>query len=279
MKRACVIGWPISHSRSPLIHGYWIAKHGLDASYDRVPVEPGNLEAFLATLQEQGYAGCNVTIPHKERAFQLISGTDAAAKRIGAVNTVYIRDGQLRATTTDGLGFLDSLAEAAPSLDLKNKRAVILGAGGAALSIAGALIDNGIGEIALINRTIERAEAVRRTLGTAIVPAGWERRSEALADGDILINTTSLGMTGQPALDIRLDRLAPKAVVADIVYTPLRTTLLTSAAEQGHTIVEGLGMLLHQAVRGFELWFGVRPEVSSELHALVARDIDPSYRP
>ena len=278
MKRACVIGWPIGHSRSPLIHGYWIKLHGLDASYERMPVEPEELQTFLHALPEQGYAGCNVTIPHKENAYRMLSLTDAAAQRLGSVNTIYVRNGQLLGTNTDGEGFLGSLKAGAPDLSLKGQRAVILGAGGAAVAIASALIDSGIGEAILVNRTLGRAEIVHQRLGSAIVPLAWPERSGALADCAILINTTSLGMTGQPPLDICLDRLEATAVVADIVYTPLRTKLLIDAAERGHTVVEGLGMLLHQAVRGFELWFGIRPEVSRRLYGLVARDIDPDYR-
>ncbi len=278
MKKACVIGWPISHSRSPLIHGYWIRQHGLEAGYERIPVEPASLEAFVLSLAEQGYAGCNVTIPHKENAFRIVNEADEASKKLGAVNTIYVRDGQLMGTNTDGEGFLNSLAAGAPHLSLKGKRAVILGAGGAAAAIAAALIDKGIGEAILVNRTLERAGIIRQRLGNAIVPLAWSARSEALADCGLLINTTPLGMTGQPALDISLERLSITAVVADIVYTPLRTNLLLDAAGRGHTVVEGLGMLLHQAVRGFELWFGIRPEVSRGLHTLVARDIDPDYR-
>ena len=277
MMKACVIGWPINHSRSPLIHGYWIRRHALDASYVRIPVEPQNLRSFLLGLAKDGYAGCNVTIPHKESACQIIANLDEAALRLGAANTVYIREGQLRATNTDGEGFINSLMATVPAFALHNGRAVILGAGGAAVAVANALLTNGAKEVAVVNRSFERAEAMRTRLGPQIIPINWTQRSDTLSDCGILINTTSLGMSNQPPLDIDLERLPAQAVVADIVYTPLRTRLLLDAAARKHTVVEGLGMLLHQAVRGFELWFGVRPEVTRELHDLVARDIDPGY--
>lgn len=279
MIKACVIGWPITHSRSPLIHGYWIKRHGLDASYSRVPVEPDNLAAFLLRLPDAGYAGCNVTLPHKEPACQIVKNVDDIAGKLGAANTIYIRDHRILATNTDGEGFINSLMASAPSLSLRNRRAVILGAGGAAVAVANALIMNGVTEIAVVNRSVERAAALHSRLGPQIRPVAWSQRSEALTDCDILINTTSLGMTNQPALDIDLERLTPKALVTDIVYAPLRTGLLVDAAARGHVVVEGLGMLLHQAVRGFELWFGVRPQVTRELHDLVAKDIDPAYGP
>lgn len=278
MIKACVIGWPISHSRSPLIHGYWLRQHGIDGSYTRQPVEPSGLGEFLNSLEAAGYAGCNVTIPHKENAFALVTPADETTRRLGAVNTVYVKDGQILGTNTDGEGFLNSLRQSLPQLSLRGSRAVVLGAGGAALAIVNALLEQGASEVAVANRTLEKAEALRHRFGARIRPVSWEQAADELSESSLLVNTTSLGMKGQPDLMLDLNRLPTSAVVTDIVYTPLRTKLLEDAAARGNPVVEGLGMLLHQAVRGFSLWFGTRPEVTSDLHDLVARDIDPGYR-
>ena len=278
MIKACVIGWPISHSRSPLIHGYWLRQHGIDGSYTRQPVEPSDLAQFLNGLEGSGYAGCNVTIPHKENAFALVTPADETTQRLGAVNTVYVKDGQTFGTNTDGEGFLNSLRHSLPDLSLRGSRAVVLGAGGASLAIVNALLEQGASEIAVANRTLEKAEILRSRFGARIRPVAWDRAAGELSDCNLLVNTTSLGMKGQPELMLDLARLPSSAVVTDIVYTPLRTKLLVDAAARGNPVVEGLGMLLHQAVRGFSLWFGARPEVTPELHDLVARDIDPGYR-
>lgn len=275
MKKACVIGWPISHSRSPLIHGYWLRKYGIDGNYDRIPVEPERLDRFLFTLSDQGFEGCNITIPHKERAFELIVPADHSTRRLRAVNTVYVRDARLLGTNTDGEGFIRNLQSRVEDPGLHNAKAVILGAGGAAAAIASALLDEGVEQIDIVNRSFERAEALQRRFGKALHPVSWDHRSETIEDARLLVNTTSLGMTGQPPLDLDLGRLADSAIVADIVYTPLRTALLHRAESRGLRVIEGLGMLLHQAVRGFELWFGVRPEVTQELYQLVADDIMP----
>lgn len=279
MTRACVIGWPVSHSRSPLIHNYWLTHHGIAGSYERVAVEPHGLAEFLSGLAPAGYAGCNVTLPHKEAAFGLVDIADEGTRRLGVVNTVFIRDGKRLGTSTDGEGFIANLLAGAPALQLKNQRAVLLGAGGAAMAIIGALLDHGVSEIALANRTAERSHQLRRKFGAAVKPAEWDARGDLLSDCVLLVNTTSLGMSGQPPLTIRLQNLPATAVVTDIVYSPLRTALLRDAARRGLVTVGGLGMLLHQAVRGFELWFGTRPNVTRELYDLVARDIDPDYRP
>ena len=279
MIKACVIGWPISHSRSPLIHGYWLKQHGIDGSYTRIPVEPGSLAGFLTNLEASGFAGCNVTLPHKESAYRIVKCADDSTARLGAVNTVFIRNGTILGTNTDGEGFLNSLHSGAPGLELANRRAVVLGAGGAAMAVANVLLLQGMGEVAVVNRSVDKAELLRQRFGSRIVPVEWMHRAEVLKDTALLVNTTSLGMKGQPALEIDLARLNPKAVVTDIVYTPLRTQLLIDAAARGNAVVEGLGMLLHQAVRGFELWFGVRPAVTGELYGIVARDIDPDYAP
>lgn len=279
MIKACVIGWPISHSRSPLIHGYWLRQHAIDGSYTRQPVEPAALRNFLDELPRAGLAGCNVTIPHKENTFGLVNPADETTERLGAVNTVFLRDGRAWGTNTDGEGFINSLRQSAPGFSFGNKRAIVLGAGGASLAVVDALLEQGASEVAVANRTAEKARALRQRLGPSVVPLDWEHTADHLSECDLLVNTTSLGMTGQPGLELDLSRLPVTAVVTDIVYTPLRTRLLADTAQRGNIVVEGLGMLLHQAVRGFSLWFGVTPQVTPELHALVARDIDPGYRP
>lgn len=277
MIRACVIGWPISHSRSPLIHGYWLKQHGIDGSYSRQPVEPSALADFIGGLASADYAGCNVTIPHKEAVFNLVVRADESTERLGAVNTVYLRDGKVLGTNTDGEGFINSLKQDAPQLLLSNRRAVVLGAGGASLAVVNAILEQGAAEVAVANRTREKAEQLRERFGKRVVPVSWDDVADRLGESSLLVNTTSLGMKGQPELEIDLARLPHEAVVTDIVYTPLRTRLLVDAAERGNTVVEGLGMLLHQAVRGFSLWFGVTPQVTKDLHDLVARDIDPGF--
>jgi len=276
MKRACVIGWPISHSRSPLIHNYWLSRYEITGTYGIRPVEPAELQTFLDHMLAEGYSGCNVTIPHKEAVFSLLKNRDELSVRIGAINTVYSRDGSLHGTNTDGEGFMANLRSNVPDCHLVNARASILGAGGSAMAIAGALIDEKVGEIAIFNRSRERSHALAKRFGSKIKCYDWQERHYATAESAILVNTTSLGMQGQPDLEIDLSRLAPATVVADIVYVPLKTRLLACAEEHGLRTLGGLGMLLHQAVRGFALWFGVVPEVTSELYQLVANDIAPN---
>jgi shikimate dehydrogenase len=279
MKKACVIGWPVNHSRSPLIHNYWLKLYGVAGRYTRVPVEPSTLADFLHGLADAGYAGCNVTIPYKEAAFELVEAADEKTARLGVVNTIYTQHGKRLGTSTDGEGFMANLRSGAKQLKLKNQRAVVLGAGGAAMAIIGVLIDEGMTEITLANRTPERSLLLRRQFGTAVRPVDWADREDVLSDCVLLVNTTSLGMTGQPPLEIGLEKLPIAAVVTDIVYSPLHTELLRQAERRGHEVAGGLGMLLHQAVRGFELWFGKRPAVTQALYDLVARDIDPDYVP
>lgn len=279
MIKACVIGWPIAHSRSPLIHGYWLKTYGIDGSYTRIPVEPQNLRAFIEGLSANGFAGCNVTMPHKEEVFRLVTVADEQTRRLGSLNTVYVENGTLYGTSTDGLGFLANLKLTVPSLDLRNRKVVLLGAGGSAAAIAGNLLAEGVAELCIVNRSLPRAQAIADRFGSGIRPVGWDRRAVELGDASLLINTTSLGMAGQAPLDISLAELPSSAVVADIVYTPLVTDLLKAAQAAGHSVVTGLGMLLHQAVPGFEKWFGRRPVVTRELYDLTARDIDPTYRP
>jgi shikimate dehydrogenase len=276
MIKACVIGSPIAHSRSPLIHGYWLNQLGIDGSYERVLVEPEGLADFLKNLKQNGYVGCNVTIPHKEAALPLIDQIDQSVKAIGALNTVYLSGGKTHATSTDGDGFLQNLIAHIPDLNLTGKTVVILGAGGSAKALIERLLRAGVKLITVANRTVARAEELRTTFGTKIVPI--ELRDLNLHTCDLLINTTSLGMAGQPPLEIGLQELEPHAIVADIVYVPLKTELIKRAEARGLRTVPGLGMLLHQAVRGFELWFGVKPMVTPELCTLIARNIDPDYK-
>ena len=278
MIRSCVIGWPIGHSRSPVIHRYWLRQLCIQGSYDRLPVEPERLKDFICNLSINGYAGCNVTIPHKEAVFQITKPADESTSRLGAVNTVYIRHGQLLGTNTDGEGFNNSLVSCHPDYTLKNRRAVLLGAGGAAMAVTNALLLNGVAEIAIANRSIERTQQLQARFGKTIKAVHWASRSEQLSECDLLVNTTSLGMTGQDQLEIDMTYLPTTSLVCDVVYVPLRTRLLEQASARGNPVVEGLGMLLHQAVRGFELWFGVRPAVTDELYDLIARDIGPAYR-
>jgi shikimate dehydrogenase len=277
--KACVIGWPISHSRSPLIHGYWLKKYGIDGSYSRHPVEPTSLAGFIGGLDGAGFAGCNVTIPHKEAVFNLVERADETTERLGAVNTVYLRHGKVLGTNTDGEGFINSLRQHAPSLRLARSRAMVLGAGGASLAVVNAILEQGAEGVVVANRTREKAQQLRNRFGLRVVPIEWHEIPDRLASCSLLVNTTSLGMTGQPELDIDLSQLSQDTIVTDIVYTPLRTKLLEQAAVRGNIVVEGLGMLLHQAVRGFSLWFGVTPVVTEELHDLIARDIDPDFSP
>jgi shikimate dehydrogenase len=277
-RKACVIGWPISHSRSPLIHGFWLERYGIDGSYERIAVAPDELSDFLNRLGERGYAGCNVTLPHKEGAFRAVRIADDATARLGVVNTVFHRNGELWGTSTDGEGFLANLSDHVPGWQARDRSIAVLGAGGAARAIVGALVDAGSRRLMVVNRSLARAEELRRDFGPSVEPRQWTQAAKALEDADLLVNTTSLGMSGQPPLLLDLDPLPKSAVVADIVYTPLETQLVRCARARGNRVAPGLGMLLHQAVRGFELWFGRRPEVTPELHDLVARDIDPGFK-
>ncbi|MCB1378710.1 MAG: shikimate dehydrogenase [Alphaproteobacteria bacterium] len=277
MTRACVIGWPIGHSRSPIIHNYWLSLYRIAGTYTKLAIPPDELKAFLLTIQSSEFVGCNVTLPHKEAAFSVVKPADDDTRRIRAVNTVYIRDGTTYGTNTDSYGFLQNLREHAPKTKLKNHKAVILGAGGSALAVATSLLDQGVSEIAIVNRTLEKAERMCRQLGTRLCPVNWSDRNLALADCALLVNTTSLGMTSQPPLEIDLARLPEDSTVADIVYSPLITPLLHQARARALMTVPGLGMLLYQAVPGFALWFGTTPTVTPELYDLVARDLDPTY--
>ena len=274
MKRACVIGWPVAHSRSPSIHGYWLQRYGVDGTYVRHPVEPGDVRHFFQTLADQGYAGCNVTLPHKEAAFAAAAETTRAARAAGAANTLWFEGGKLFADNTDGAGFMNSLHAAAPALQVRDATVSILGAGGAARGIVLALLERGVSEVRIFNRTRDRAEALAAYFGAKVKVSDWSARTDYSRDASLLVNTTSLGMKGAEPLDMDVSTLNAKCVVADIVYVPLETPLLAAARAQGLATVDGLGMLLHQAVPGFEKWFGVHPEVTPELRGLVQRDIE-----
>jgi shikimate dehydrogenase len=272
--RACVVGFPIKHSRSPIIHGYWLKIHGLKGSYGLREVTPENFPAFLADLPGQGLVGCNVTVPHKEAAFRLVQQTTDRARALGAVNTVWIEDGVVHGDNTDIIGFLANLDAQAPAWRQQTRRAVVLGAGGAARGVVAGLLDAGVGHVDLVNRTRERARALAAPLGDRVTPMGWEERDAVLPRADLLVNTTSLGMQGQPPLDVSVETMKPGAVVSDIVYVPLETALLARARARGLVAVDGLGMLLHQAVVGFSHWFGVRPTVTPELRECVVADLE-----
>jgi shikimate dehydrogenase len=272
VRAACVIGWPVKHSRSPLIHNFWIEQHKLAAAYRCEAVRPDQVDDFLAHLAERGYVGCNVTLPHKEAALTA-SLPDDRARAIGAANTLWYDSGQLHSTNTDVEGFTANLDAAVPDWDLGLEEAVVLGAGGSARAVVYGLIERECTRIHVVNRTPERAAALATRLGETVQPANWSALPHLLGRAALLVNTTSLGMTGQPPLDIDLTPLRREAVVADLVYAPLETRLLADARATGHAVADGLGMLLHQAVRGFQLWFGVRPEVTPELRALIEADL------
>jgi shikimate dehydrogenase len=271
-RAACIIGWPAGHSRSPIIHNYWIRQHGIAGEYRKEAVPPEEFAAFLASFPARGYVGANATIPHKEAALKLTTPDDRA-KAVGAANTIFRDDDGLKSTNTDVEGFLGNLDAVAPGWDRGLKTAVVLGAGGSARAVVFGLIERGVGRIHLANRTLDRAVALRDRFGAAVEPVRWDEAARLLGSAGLLVNTTSLGMNGQPPLAIDVGRLPASAVVADLVYVPLVTPLLAAAHARGLATADGLGMLLHQAVRGFSLWFGVKPTVTAELRALVEADL------
>jgi shikimate dehydrogenase len=271
-KAACVIGWPVEHTRSPLIHNHWIRELGLHAIYRREAVSPERFVDFVQHLAEHGYVGANVTLPHKQTAVRL-SEADEGAQAVGAANTLWLDNGVLRATNTDVEGFLANLDAAAPGWECALQTALVLGAGGAARAVVFALIERGTERIRVVNRNFERAVALRRQFGERVDPRRFEEADALLSDTGLLVNATTLGMAGQPPLELALDRLPHTAVVADIVYSPLETALIKAARRRGLPTVDGLGMLLHQAVGGFVRWFGVRPQVTEGLRALVEADL------
>lgn len=268
---ACLIGWPAAHSRSPLIHHYWLRSLGIEGGYSIEAVPPEGFAEFVLHLPTHGFVGANVTLPHKERALAL-SKPDARAQAVGAANTLWHDGGELRSTNTDIEGFINNLDACAPGWDAVSD-AVVLGAGGSARAVVFGLIERGVKHVHLVNRTVARARALADQFGTSVHPAAWEAIGDLLPRAGLLVNTTSLGMHGQPELELDPGLLPSHAVVADLVYVPLETQLLAASRARGLKTADGLGMLLYQAVRGFELWFGRRPEVTPELRVLVEADL------
>jgi shikimate dehydrogenase len=272
--KAFVCGHPVAHSRSPAIHGHWLARYGIAGSYKAVDVAPGDFADFVRRIGDNGYAGGNVTIPHKEAACKLVARRDQAAEEIGAVNTLWFEDGELCGGNTDAMGFTANLDEQALGWDTKRGAAVVLGAGGAARAVLFALRERGYRDIRVVNRTVARAVELADRFGTGVTAHAPDAASELLSDADLLVNTTALGMHGNAEIPVDPAALPDSAVVTDIVYVPLETPLLAAARRRGLKTVDGLGMLLHQAVPGFERWFGKKPEVDAELRGLIVGDLE-----
>lgn len=283
--RAIIIGRPVRHARSPLIHEFWLREAGLDGAYERAEVMPGAVAAFLRELPKRGYIGGNVTVPHKEEAFDACDRVSDAARAARAVNTFWFEEGALMGDNTDGAGFVAHLDQTYPGWAVKTSgisapNILILGAGGAARGLILPLLDRKPGALVLANRSQARADSLigdvlKARPDAPITSIPWDRKASAALPFDLVINTTSLGMTGQPALDMDLSMLPPHAIVADIVYVPLETPLLAAAAARGLRTLDGLGMLLHQAIPGFTRWFGVRPSVTTQLRAHIVADLKP----
>jgi shikimate dehydrogenase len=272
-KLAGVMGWPVGHSLSPVLHGYWLATLGVDGAYVPLAVRPEDFSGALRMLPKLGFAGANVTIPHKQAATHAVDELDDVARRIGAVNTVVVRpDGALKGFNTDAFGFIENIRWRHPAWNAAAGPALVIGAGGAARAVVVALLDAGVPAIRLVNRTRERAATLAFSLGGAIEVRDWETRALALEDTALVVNTTSLGMTGQPPLELDLRHLPRDSAVCDIVYVPLETELLKAAKSAGHPTIDGIGMLLHQARPGFAAWFGLEPTVDDGLlkHVLAA---------
>lgn len=275
-KLAGVLGWPVGHSLSPRLHGWWLDQYGIDGAYVPMAVRPEDVADSLRALAKLGFRGVNVTLPHKQAALACVDEADELARRIGAVNTVTITDqGRLVGSNTDGFGFIENLQQGAPDWQATSGPVTVLGAGGAARAICAALLDAGVPEIRLVNRTRSRAEKLAADLGGPIAPLPWDAWEDALAGATLLANTTQLGMNGQPPLVLDLAALPAAAVVNDAVYAPLQTPLLAAAAARGNPVVGGLGMLIHQARPGFAAWFGREPEVSAALFAFLTAEIAP----
>jgi shikimate dehydrogenase len=270
-RAACLIGWPAAHSRSPLIHHYWLRALDIQGGYSIESVPPEGFAEFVMNLSKHGYIGGNITIPHKERVLKL-TAPDRRARAVGAANTLWYDRGTLRATNTDIEGFIDNLDHCADDWD-HAEDALVLGAGGSSRAVVFGLLERGLKRIHLANRTIDRAQAIADQFGAKVLPIAWEKIATVLPRAGLLVNTTSLGMNGQPPLHVDVELLPAQAVVADLVYVPLQTPLLAAAQARGLRTADGLGMLLYQAVRGFELWFGHRPEVTPELRSLVEADL------
>mgnify|MGYP002620646462 FL=1 len=273
-KRACVIGWPIEHSRSPAIHGYWLDRYRIGGTYSKEAVRPDDIESFLRGLAHAGFAGCNVTIPHKEAAFRIADERDASAVAVGAANTLWLEGSRLCAANTDTYGYMTYLSLQEEDWNRRDAPVSILGAGGAARAIVHGFREAGVSEIRLFNRSAERAEALAADFAPRVKVFPWEQRSRAATESAVLVNTTAVGLKGEGSLDIDFTDFHPDCIVSDIVYVPLETPLIRDARRHGLRTVDGLGMLLHQAVPGFEKWFGVRPEVTDELYEKIAADIE-----
>ncbi|MBX3569569.1 MAG: shikimate dehydrogenase [Rhizobiaceae bacterium] len=271
--RAFVCGHPIAHSRSPIIHNYWLRKFDIAGSYTAVDVAPAAFPAFADKVRAGSYVGGNVTIPHKEEAFLIVDERDAAAEEIGAVNTLWVEDDLLKGSNTDAHGFAANLDDRAPGWDAVDRPVVVLGAGGAARAVLFALKNRGFRDVRVMNRTASRAESLAAHFGPTVSAHGLDAAGELLVDAGLMVNTTAAGMHGEPELGVDLGRLPDDALVTDIVYVPLETPLLAAARRRGLRTVDGLGMLLHQAVPGFEQWFGIRPTVTAELRQLIVADL------
>ncbi len=269
-----VMGWPVMHSRSPMMHNHWFAQTGLPGRYVYLPLPPERLPAALRALPALNFAGCNLTIPHKLQALEIVDEVDPVARKIGAISCVVVReDGSLRGTNNDWRGFLGNLKQAVPDWRGGAGPATVIGAGGGSRAVCHALLSEGVPEVRLVNRTVAKAEALARDIGGAIRVLPWDARHAALEGAAAVVNTTSLGMVGQPSLDLNLDALSPEAVAADIIYTPLETEFLALAKARGNRVVGGLGMLLHQGPPAWKLWFGLEPEVTPELRAKMEASI------
>lgn len=275
LPRAFVCGYPIGHSRSPIIHNNWLRELGIEGVYERQSVPPDEFASFLRTLPENSFVGGNVTIPHKESAYRIVERRDAAAEAIGAVNTLWLENGRLHGGNTDAYGFAANLDTTVPDWADRGV-ATVLGAGGAACAVLHALRERKFRDIRIVNRTIGRAEALVDRFGSPVSAHSWTALPELLTNTDLLVNTTSLGMAGTPEMDMELSNMPANAIVNDIVYVPLETPLLRKARETGLQTVDGLGMLLHQAVPGFERWFGVRPVVTQGLREIIMADLEKS---
>ena len=271
---AGLMGWPVMHSRSPKLHNYWFETHGLAGTYVPLGIEPGKLEPALRALAPLGFAGCNLTIPHKETALSFVDDVDAMARRMGASSCIVVRrDGSLLATNNDGYGFIEGIREADPGWRADAGPIVVIGAGGGSRAVVYSLAERGAREIRLFNRTFDRAKALAQEFGGPIAAMPWEDRHAALEGAAMVVNTTSQGMVGQPALELDLQRLPTSALVADIVYIPRETPFLAAARRRGNRTVNGLGMLLHQARPAWKAWFGIEPQVTPELRALIEATI------
>ncbi|MFW0777819.1 MAG: shikimate dehydrogenase [Rickettsiales bacterium] len=271
MRNAFVIGHPVAHSLSPALHNFWLKQYGIEAGYSAIDVAPESLEDFIHNIKNEGYVGGNVTLPHKVSVLPLMDALDEAAETIGAVNTIIVKDKKLHGVNTDAYGFIENIKQ---QHMLTNKdKAVLLGAGGAAKAVIHALLKEGFAQIMVTNRTKSKADDLQKQFGDKVVSVGWENRNSILVDTDLLVNTTSLGLKGNSELDIDLALLPETSIVCDIVYNPLMTSLLLQAKARGNPVVDGLGMLLHQAVPAFEAWFGVRPDVNTELGAYMLEQL------